>query len=154
MASVVHAPEINGPGLEWFNVPAPLSLESLRGKLVILDFWTFCCINCIHIIPTLRRIEERFPEEVAVIGVHSPKFEAERDPHNVREAIRRYGIVHPVVHDPGMTLWRAYAVRAWPTLVFIGPDGYVLGQSSGEPDPEALEQTVARLMEESRRAGR
>ena len=76
MDAVTHAPEIDRPGLAWFNVPGPLSLQALRGKLVILDFWTSCCINCMHVIPSLRRVEEAFPDEVAVIGVHSPKFPA------------------------------------------------------------------------------
>src|SRR5690606_28516518 len=95
----IRAPELDRPGLAWLNVAQPLSLERLRGRLVILDFWTFCCINCIQILPTLRRIEQRFPEEVAVIGVHSPKFDAEKQADNLRAALARYNIAHPVVHD-------------------------------------------------------
>src|SRR6185437_10096977 len=138
MTGIVRAPDFDQPGLAWFNVDAPLTLAALRGKLVILDFWTFCCINCMHILPTLRRVEEAFPEEVVVIGVHSPKFAAERAAGNVAAAIARYGIVHPVIHDPEFRLWREYAVRAWPTLVFVSPDGRVIGQHSGEPDPEGV----------------
>lgn len=138
MLGVVRAPELARPGLTWLNAPAPLSLADLSGKLVILDFWTFCCINCMHVLPTLARVEARFPDTVAVIGVHSPKFAAERDPANVAAAVRRYRIRHPVIHDPDMTLWKEYAVRAWPTLVFVAPDGSVLGSSSGEPDPDKL----------------
>lgn len=146
----VRAPEIERPATTWFNVAAPLPLADLRGRIVILDFWTFCCINCMHVLPALARVEARFPEEVAVIGVHSPKFIAERDPANVALAIARYGIRHPVVHDPNMTLWREYAVRAWPTLVFIDPQGYVLGQFSGEPDAERLLAAVGDLVEQAR----
>lgn len=153
MGSVVHAPEIDRPGLQWFNVPRPLSLADLAGKLVILDFWTFCCINCMHIIPILQRIEEAFPNEVVVIGVHSPKFAAERDPANVVKAIARYGIRHPVVHDPDHVLWREFAVRAWPTLTFISPDGYVIGQVSGEPDPQKLMDVVAKTIAEGKAEG-
>jgi sugar lactone lactonase YvrE/thiol-disulfide isomerase/thioredoxin len=142
----VHAPEIDRPGLTWFNTPAPLGLKALAGKLVILDFWTFCCINCMHIIPTLKRVEEAFPDEVVVIGVHSPKFPAERQGENVRRAIARYDIRHPVVHDPDFQLWKQYAVRAWPTLVFVGPDGHLVGQLSGEPDPDRLLDAVARTL--------
>ncbi len=80
----MSAPEIARPGLQWFNVPAPLPIASLRGRVVILDFWTEGCINCIHIIPTLRRIEERFPEKVVVIGVHSPKFANEKNAASVQ----------------------------------------------------------------------
>lgn len=138
MFGISRAPEINRPGLVWFNTPSPLSLADLRGRVVILDFWTYCCINCIQVIPTLQMIEERFPTEVAVIGVHSPKFAAERLAGNVAQAIARYGIGHPVVHDPAMSLWQDYGVRAWPTLVFLSPDGYVIGQLPGEPNPDAL----------------
>jgi thiol-disulfide isomerase/thioredoxin len=138
MLGIVRAPELARPGLTWLNTPAPLSLADLAGKLVILDFWTLCCINCMHVLGTLARVEARFPDTVAVIGVHSPKFAAEKDPANVAAAIRRYRIRHPVIHDPEMTLWKEYAVRAWPTLVFVAPDGSVLGASSGEPDPDKL----------------
>ena len=153
MHGEVRAPEINRPGLQWFNVARPLSLADLRGRIVILDFWTFCCINCMHILPILRRVEEAFPTEVAVIGVHSPKFTAERDAGNLQRAIARYGIVHPVVQDTGFRLWKAYTVRAWPTLMFLGPDGSVLGQHSGEPDPERLLQVIGKLVAQAKAAG-
>ena len=97
MYGLTRAPELDRPGLTWFNVETPLGLADLRGRLVILDFWTFCCINCLHVVPTLRRLEERFPGEVVVIGVHSPKFPAEQDSENLRHAIARCGIRHPVV---------------------------------------------------------
>ena len=152
-AAAVRAPEIDRPGLVWFNVSEPLSLADLRGKLVILDFWTFCCVNCLHILPTLRRLEQAFPEDVAVIGVHSPKFAAEREPENVRRAIARHGIVHPVVQDPEFLIWQEYAVRAWPTLIFVSPDGYVIGQHSGEPDAERLLEVVGQTVKDYRRKG-
>ncbi|WGF89138.1 thioredoxin-like domain-containing protein [Marinivivus vitaminiproducens] len=146
-ANRVRAPEIDRPGLVWLNTARPQGLADLKGRLVLLDFWTLCCINCIQVLPTLRRIEERFADRVTVIGVHSPKFAAERETANVEQAVRRYGIRHPVISDPDMTLWRHYAVRAWPTLVFIDPQGYVVGQVSGEPDPDRLEQAIARMLE-------
>jgi len=97
----VHAPQFPTDGITWFNIDGPPpTLESLRGRLVILDFWTLCCINCMHVLPTLAEIERRYPDRVAVIGVHSPKFAAERDPAKVEAAIARYGIAHPVIHDP------------------------------------------------------
>ena len=150
----VHAPEISWPGMEWFNIASPLSLADVRGKLVILDFWTTCCINCMHVLSSLRRVEEAFPEEVVVIGVHSPKFAAERNAANLREAVARYGIVHPVVNDPDMVLWREYGVRAWPTLVFVSPDGAVIGLAPGEPDPELLLRAVGNLIEEAKTDGK
>ncbi|WP_207478139.1 redoxin domain-containing protein [Arenibaculum pallidiluteum] len=138
----VRAPDLRAPGLHWLNTPRNLSLDDLRGRLVILDFWTFCCINCLQMLPALARVEEAFPEDVAVIGVHSPKFPHERDPANVAAALRRHGIRHPVVHDPDFSLWKQYAVRAWPTLVFISPDGYVTTQHAGEVPPEVLVEAV------------
>ncbi len=153
MTGIVRAPDFDQPGLAWFNVAAPLTLADLRGKLVILDFWTFCCINCMHILPSLRLVEEAFPDEVVVIGVHSPKFAAERAPANVAAAIARYGIVHPVIHDPDFRLWREYAVRAWPTLIFVSPDGRVIGQHSGEPDPDRLLEAVGRTLAQWREEG-
>ncbi len=141
------APEIARPGLEWLNASTPLSLAALRGKLVLLDFWTFCCINCIQSLPALQKVEETFSEEAVVIGVHSPKFAAEKDARNLRAAVARYGIRHPVIHDPELILWRAYAVHAWPTLVFVGPDGTVLGVTSGEPEALDLLNTVREILE-------
>lgn len=146
MFGIVRAPEIHRPGLEWFNVNRPLSLADLSGRLVILDFWTFCCINCFHVLPTLDRLEETYPDGVTVIGVHSPKFDHERDADAVRHAIARYGIRHPVVHDPRMLLWTEYCVRAWPTLVLIAPDGTVIGQLAGEPHPDLLTQGIGDMV--------
>ena len=100
MLGVVRAPDFDLPGLTWFNTEYPLSLDDLRGRLVIIDFWTYCCINCHHVLSVLQAVEEAFPEEVVIIGVHSPKFTAEQDPDNVRKAIQRLQIYHPVIHDP------------------------------------------------------
>ncbi|HSV28017.1 MAG TPA: thioredoxin-like domain-containing protein [Candidatus Omnitrophota bacterium] len=148
MFGISRAPEIKRAGQHWFNVEAPLSLADLKGRLVILDFWTFCCINCVHVLPTLARIEAAYPDEVAVIGIHSPKFSHERDPETVRQAIARYDVRHPVVHDPDMVLWREYCVRAWPTLVLISPDGFIIGQLSGEPHPDLLVQGIGDMLRE------
>mgnify|MGYP001393406678 CR=1 FL=1 len=153
MEASVRAPEIDRPGLTWFNVSRPLSLTALRGRLVVLDFWTFCCINCMHLLPALRMVEERFPDEVAVIGVHSPKFAAEKNPENVARAIARYGIRHPVVHDPEFLIWRDYAVRAWPSLVFIDPAGREAGRHSGEADGDLLVQAIGTALAAYRTKG-
>lgn len=142
MFGITRAPDFDRDGLTWFNVPSPLRLKDLRGRLVVLDFWTFCCVNCCHVHPTLRRLEESYPGEVTVIGVHSPKFDHERDPQVLAHALARYDITHPVVHDPDLRLWEEYCVRAWPTLVFISPDGFVIGQMTGEPHPDLLVQGI------------
>src|SRR3984957_16867280 len=149
----MNAPEIARPGLQWLNVAAPLPIASLRGRIVILDFWTEGCINCIQIIPTLRRIEEKFPDKVVVIGVHSPKFANEKNPASVKDAIRRYDIRHPIIHDPQMTIWRAYNVQAWPTLVVIDANGNVAGAIPGEPDPDRFVAAIDNLVAASSKAG-
>ena len=142
----VRAPELTAPGGVWLNTPVPLTLAALRGRIVVLDFWTGCCVNCLHILPALAKLEAAFPRDVVVIGVHSPKFPHERHPATARNAVARLGITHPVLHDPERHLWDQYAVRAWPTLVFVDPNGYVLGQASGEPDPATLLQTMRRMV--------
>lgn len=149
----MKAPEIALAGLEWFNVAGPLPIASLQGRVVILDFWTEGCINCIQIIPTLRRVEEKYPDKVVVIGVHSPKFANEKHAASVKDAIRRYDIRHPIIHDPQMTIWRAYGVQAWPTLVVIGSDGNVAGTVAGEPDPDRFVAAIDNLVANSAKAG-
>jgi thiol-disulfide isomerase/thioredoxin len=130
-AGRVAAPEFP-EGLDWLNVDRPLTLADLRGKIVLLDFWTYGCINCMHIIPDLLRLEEKYAEELVVIGVHSAKFENEADTDNIRQIILRYELTHPVVNDNRFEIWNTYGARAWPTLVLIDPDGMVLGYHSGE----------------------
>ncbi len=147
------APEIAQPGLQWFNVAKPIPIASLRGRVVILDFWTEGCINCIHIIPILRGIEQKFPEQVVVIGVHSPKFAEEKNASSVEDAIKRYEIHHPILHDPALSLWQAYGVQAWPTLVVIGPDGNVLGKLAGEPDATKFPAAIATLVDAAGKSG-
>jgi thiol-disulfide isomerase/thioredoxin/sugar lactone lactonase YvrE len=153
MFGITRAPELDHPGLVWLNVAQPLSLCDLRGRLVILDFWTFCCINCLHTLPILQRIERAYPADVAVIGIHSPKFDHERDPEAVANAIRRYDVQHAVAHDPESGLWEEYCIRAWPSLVFISPDGMVIGQMAGEPDPEMLFHGIGSMLEHFRDEG-
>ena len=147
------APEIARPGLQWFNVAAPIPIASLRGRIVVLDFWTEGCINCIHIIPILRKIEERYPDRVVVIGVHSPKFAEEKRAASVQDAIRRYEIHHPIVHDPELSIWRDYGVEAWPSLVIIDADGTVLTRLAGEPDPTAFAKAIDELVATAGKAG-
>lgn len=147
------APEIALPGLQWFNVAKPIAIASLRGRIVILDFWTEGCINCIHIIPILRGIEQKYPEQVAVIGVHSPKFAEEKSAGSVKDAIARYEIHHPIVHDPKMSIWKEYDIQAWPTLVVIGTDGSIIGQIPGEPDPDRFGKAIADLVAQAGQTG-
>lgn len=141
-----QAPELEG-GLEWFNIDAPLRLEQLRGKIVLLDFWTYCCINCLHIIPDLKRLEADYPEELLVIGVHSGKFDNERESENIRQAILRYGIEHPVVNDAHFAIWRQYGARGWPHLVLIDPDGMIVAEFFGEGHYLRLDRAIRQLIQ-------
>ncbi|MDG6027676.1 MAG: redoxin domain-containing protein [Candidatus Brocadia sp.] len=143
------AAELTG-GTAWLNVSRPLTMAELKGKVVLLDFWTYCCINCMHIIPDLKKLEAKYPNELVVIGVHSAKFENERDADNIRQAILRYEIEHPVVNDSNFTIWDAYGARAWPTLVLIDPDGYVVGSDTGEGHYEILDKLTGQLISEYR----
>jgi len=147
----VRAPEF--PAGSWFNVAAPLSLRELRGKLVLLDFWTFCCANCLHVIEELHALERDFGDELVIIGVHSPKFEHEKSDRAVAAATERYEVSHPVFNDPELHLWQQYAVRAWPTLVLIDPDGYVVAQAAGEGQAGNLALLIAELIARYDQAG-
>jgi thiol-disulfide isomerase/thioredoxin len=131
------APSLDG-GLEWLNTAGPLSLEDLRGKFVLLDFWTYCCINCMHVLPELKKLEAAYPNELVIIGVHSAKFENEQDSQNIREAVLRYEIEHPVVNDGNLEIWGRYGVRSWPTLVLIDPVGDVVWVGRGEQSFDQL----------------
>jgi len=146
MFGLMKAPEINRMGLSWFNVEKPLNLDDLSGRLVVLEFWTYCCINSLHLQPTLRRITERFPNEAVVIGVHCPKFAAERDPANLAHALASHDIRYPVAHDPTMTLWQDYHIQAWPTLMLIDPEGCIIGSLAGEADPQRLPDGIGAMI--------
>ena len=141
----VPAVELEG-GVEWLNTSGPISLKDLRGKVVLLDFWTFCCINCIHVLPDLKFLEEKYGKELVVIGVHSAKFDNEKETGNIRKAILRYEIAHPVVNDAEMVLWRKFGVRSWPTLVLIDPEGNYCGFISGEGNREVLDKVIGRVI--------
>ncbi|EDW02788.1 NHL repeat-containing protein 2 [Drosophila grimshawi] len=130
--------------LDWFNVSRPLTLAGLHGKLVVLDFFTYCCINCMHVLPELRALEERFTVEkgLVVVGVHSPKFENERTAANILSAAQRYGIKHPIVNDSKTSLWQALSIRCWPSLLVLSPSGLPMLLLMGEGHSEFLHDFV------------
>jgi thiol-disulfide isomerase/thioredoxin len=141
-------------GLDWINTGGKaLTLADLRGKVVLLDFWTYGCINCMHIIPVVRQLEEKYANELVVIGVHSGKFIEERTTENIRTATRRLGVAHPVVNDRAFRTWRAYNVQAWPTVVLISPDGQHIGQHSGEFTFEDFDKVIGAAVETYGKAG-
>jgi thiol-disulfide isomerase/thioredoxin len=149
----VRAPELVGKG-GWLNTGGKdYTLSDLRGRIVIVDFWTFCCINCLHVLDELRELEENHRDTVVIIGVHSPKFVHEADHQAVVDAVERYGVHHPVLDDPELATWKQYAVRAWPTLVVIDPEGYVVAQHAGEGHAHAIEKLVEDLEAEHEAKG-
>lgn len=148
----VRASELVGRG--WLNTGGEqLDLAALRGKIVLLDFWTFCCINCLHVLDELRPLEAEHADVLVTVGVHSPKFEHEADPVALAAAVERYEIQHPVLDDPELVTWQAYTARAWPTLVVIDPEGYIVAHLSGEGHVAGLRSLVAELIEEHEAKG-
>ncbi len=152
MSPRVRSPELPQNRI-WFNTDHPLFLKDLRGRVVILDFWTYCCINCLHILPDLKYLEQKYQDSLTVIGVHSAKFDNEKEAENIRQAILRYDIEHPVLVDSNFDVWQQYAVRAWPTLVVIDPQGYVIGSVAGEGNREALDQLISQIIDEHQKKG-
>jgi thiol-disulfide isomerase/thioredoxin len=141
----VRAPELRGRG--WLNTgDKEIKLADLRGRIVIVDFWTFCCINCLHVLDELRPLEEKYAGTLVIIGVHSPKFEHERDPDALRAAVERYGVEHPVLDDPELETWRQYTAKAWPTLCVIDPEGYLVASMAGEGHAQGLANLVDELI--------
>jgi len=143
----VRAPELRGRN--WLNTGGKaLTLRDLRGKIVLLDFWTFCCINCLHVLDELRPLEEKYGDVLVVIGVHSPKFQHERDPDALAAAVERYGVRHPVLDDADMTMWQQYAAKAWPTLAVVDQTGYLVASMAGEGHAEGLSRLIDELVEQ------
>ena len=152
LTSRAHGSPLRGRG--WLNTGgAELDLETLRGKIVLLDFWTFCCVNCLHVLDELRPLEEKWADELVVIGVHSPKFEFEKDPEALQANIERYEVSHPVIDDPELETWSAYGARAWPTLMVLDTHGRIAGNLSGEGHAANLDRLVAELVAEGEADG-
>lgn len=151
--AVAVPPGILDGGTEWLNTSAPIDLKDLRGKVVLLDFWTYCCINCIHVLPDLKFLEQKYEKELVVIGVHSAKFDNEKLSANIRDAILRYEIRHPVVNDSEMAIWQKFGTRAWPTLALIDPEGKFIGAQGGEGHRELFDGIIGRVVDYHRANG-
>ncbi len=147
-----RASELKGRG--WLNTGGvDLTLDDLRGKIVILDFWTFCCVNCLHVLDELRPLEKKWADEVVIIGVHSPKFEFERSRAALDANVERYQVEHPVLDDPELKTWSEYGAKAWPTLVVIDTHGRIAASVSGEGHGSNLDNAIARLVKEGEADG-
>lgn len=139
------APPLSGDS--WLGTTSQdLTIDSFRGRFLLLDFWTLCCVNCHHVLAELRELEKKFADVLTVVGVHSPKFEHEKLSDTVRQAIYRHDIEHPVLNDPDMSTWAAYGVRAWPTLVLVDPTGNRIATYSGEGHGHAIEALLLELI--------
>ncbi|MBW4443123.1 MAG: redoxin domain-containing protein [Plectolyngbya sp. WJT66-NPBG17] len=145
---MVRAPEFP-TNLIWLNVDRSLSLKEFRGRIVLLDFWTYGCINCIHSLPDLKYLEQKYGARLTIISVHSAKFENESAIENIRQAILRYEIEHPVLVDRDFKVWESYAVRAYPTFVLINPKGYIVTTIAGEGRRNLLDQLIQELIEKN-----
>lgn len=139
--------------LGWINTGGPIRLSDLRGKIVLLDFWTYCCINCHHVLPDLEFLEEKYPNQLVVIGVHTAKFEAERVTENIRQKVREYRIKHPVANDGDQIIWNRLGVNSWPTLVLIDANGFFRGYASGEGNRDVLDREIGKLIAQHKAKG-
>ena len=146
-AGTVDAPEFP-TGLDWINTNSALTLDDLRGKVVLLDFWTYGCVNCIHVIPDLQRLEEEFPDELVVIGVHSAKFTNEGNTDNIKNIVQRYGLEHAVINDKDFAVWDSWGAQAWPSTAVIDPAGRAVGIRAGEGVYDAVQPVIAGLVAE------
>lgn len=154
----MNAPRVRAPELpdtlQWYNTDGkPVKLADLRGKIVLLDFWTYCCVNCMHILPDLAWLERRYPDTLTVIGIHTPKFPNERIGDNVQKAINRHYIRHPVAHDASFSVWQQYGIKAWPTIIYIDPEGYIVGALRGEGRRKQLDQMIEQSIKDAEASG-
>ena len=138
-------------GIAWINSDKPIKSGDLKGRVVLLDFWTLCCINCIHTLPDLAKLEAKYPGVLVVVGVHTPKFPNEKKTASIQKAVQRYQVKHPVVNDADQAIWERFGVQSWPTLVLIDPQGKVYGRVSGEGAYDILDQHIGKLVKEHRK---
>ena len=143
-----EAPELTGLG-RWIN-SEPLTIASQRGNVVLIDFWTYTCVNCIRTLPYLRSWQDKYADSgLVIIGVHAPEFDFEKDYDNVLNAVGEFGIKYPVAQDNDFGTWRAYENRFWPAKYIIGKDGNVRYTHFGEGAYDETEQTIRALLEEA-----
>ena len=133
----------------WLN-SQPLSMEDLGGKIVLLDFWTFDCVNCIRTLPHIRQLHAKYAgDKFVLVGVHTPEFEFERDPENVAKAVKRFGIEYPVAIDRENVTWKLYGNQYWPRQTLTDARGRVRWEHVGEGDYDKIEAEVRALLEET-----
>ncbi len=138
---------------EWVNTDRPIRLQQLRGRLVLLDFWTYGCINCLHILSDLKRLEATFERELVVLGVHTAKYDNESARAHIQQAISRHDITHPVMNDRDQHMWNAYRVSGWPTQILIDPTGRIIQGFIGEHHRERMTRLIRETIAHHRKQG-
>jgi len=145
---VTQAPEFAGID-NWFNSP-PLAMSQLRGKVVLIDFWTYDCVNCLNTLPHVKRWHEKYKDQgLVVVGVHTPEFPFERETANLQAAIRRLGVPYPVAQDNGFRTWSAWRNQYWPAVYLVDREGRVVFHHSGEGDYDKIEQQIRQALDAS-----
>jgi thiol-disulfide isomerase/thioredoxin len=133
----------------WFN-SAPLNIADLRGKVVLVDFWTYGCVNCVNTLPHVTELYAKYRDRgLVVVGIHTPEFPFERSASNVQAALKRHGILYPVAQDNDSQTWNAYRNRYWPAQYIVDQSGKIVFQHDGEGEYEQLDRTIARLLNAS-----
>ena len=139
------APEFTGIE-RWLN-SEPLTMDQLRGRVVLVDFWTYACINCIRTLPHVNRWAELYtPQGLTVVGVHTPEFPFERTTRNVEVAMRRHGVKHPVAQDNRYGTWKAYSNQYWPAAYLIDAQGRIRYKHFGEGEYDRTEAVIRALL--------
>ena len=146
----INAPELIAGG-EWFNTPAEgLTLSELRGKVVMVDFWTYTCINCIRTLPYLRNWHEKYADKgLVIIGVHTPEFEFEKSPENVKKAIADFDLKYPIMQDNDFATWRVYDNHYWPAKYIVDAKGKIRYTHFGEGEYDETEKVIQELLEKA-----
>jgi thiol-disulfide isomerase/thioredoxin len=133
----------------WFN-SAPLNIASLRGKVVLVDFWTYGCVNCVNTLPHVTELYAKYKDRgLVVVGIHTPEFPFERSASNVQAALKRHGITYPVAQDNDSRTWNAYGNQYWPAQYIVDQSGKIVFQHDGEGQYEQMDRIIARLLNAS-----
>ncbi|MEW5561066.1 thioredoxin family protein [Enterobacter asburiae] len=141
-------PPLSG-AVQWLNSP-PLTSESLRGKVVLVDFWTYSCINCLRTLPYVKAWAEKYRDQgLVVIGVHSPEFAFERDISNVTKEAKKLGVTYPIAIDNNFSIWQAFNNQYWPAHYFIDANGHVRYMHFGEGNYAESERVIQELLRQA-----
>ncbi len=132
----------------WLNVERPVTHADMEGRLVLLDFWTYGCINCIQVIPDLTYLEEKFGDKLLIVGVHSAKFKGEQGNDRILAAAQRFGLKHPIINDSDYGIWTSFKVKAWPTLILLDGQGNEISRYAGEGHRDELERDITRSLDD------